>query len=271
MSSVNRPSRIPQSPSAHCTLIAHMVRFLAKRNGDILNSSNIPYLAALLALSLHGATFTTGVSCTGTPSTQGGGPGVASASCIAYQAFNGDPQAFYSTAQASVFTSASLVSVSATADTFHLASSAFASYSTVVAITVTGGTGMGYLVPLNFVGDPGNPFHPGNVGGSFGVAAPSGAPCYSFVPPNGPPLPGCTTFTFGQTNLYPLTLSVGAGAPATAFAHFGDGFQFWDAQGNVLTNVQYTLTGLALPEPASLSLVLLGLLTLAALSLKRLP
>lgn len=237
-----------------------------------MKTKSLPFLLALTFWCAHGATISTSVTCSAqnNPTTyQAGGPGVPSANCSAFGPWAGDPHGFYSSASAGVSISSSSVGLSAITDEFHGGASAIASYSSILTLTVLGGTGTGYLLPIDFTADPGAPnFHGSTAYGSFsGTAlAPPGSPCLSFIFTIGPPQGQCLAFTFGQANTYNLSLNANSNQQAFVTAHFNDSFAFWDSQGNRLTNVQYTLTGLALPEPASWSLMLLGIAVLGGIA-----
>jgi hypothetical protein len=105
--------------------------------------------AALTIWCAQASTLSTDVECTGSPGSQAGGPGVPSASCMAFAPFNGDPQAFNSSAQAIVGVGSGEASVFAGTDTFHEAAFASASYDAIVTLTVFGGSGAGYLLNIN--------------------------------------------------------------------------------------------------------------------------
>jgi hypothetical protein len=65
--------------------------------------------------------------------------------------------------------------------------------------------------------------------------------------------------------MYNLSLfAVSSNRSSSGFAHFANSFEFWDSAGNVLPNVQYTLTGLEVPEPSTAWLAFLGISALAA-------
>ncbi len=227
------------------------------------------FVASVLTIwCAQSSTLSTDVECPGLPSAQGGGPGVASATCMAFAPFNGDPQEFNSFANANVGVGNGEASVFAGVDGFHELPSASASYDAIVTLTVFGGSGAGYLLPINFFGDE-SILETGVASGSFVGTnpVPPDAPCFSVVSTHQIPHGGCSVIIFGQSNTYTLNLSVEASREGSADASFSNSFEFWDSQGNVLTNVQYTLTGLTLPdtpEPSTGSLAFLGISALAA-------
>lgn len=76
---------------------------------------------------------------------------------------------------------------------------ASASYDAPLSITITGGSGSGFLLPLSFGGF----FVPATFVGLGSV--PRSAPCYD--------VNGCAAFTFGQANLYTLDLQCASSGP----------------------------------------------------------
>ncbi len=190
---------------------------------------------------------------------------------MAFAPFNGDPQAFNSFADANVGVANGTAEVRADSGGFHFLGTASASYNAILTLTVFGGSGAGYLLPINFFGedDAVGEVETSFPGGSFVGTnpVPPDAPCLSVISPHQVPLGGCSVFIFGQPNTFTLNLSAEASRISEADAQFSNSFEFWDSQGNVLTNVQYTLTGLTLPdtpEPSTGSLALLGISALAA-------
>ena len=206
----------------------------------------LPWIVGVLitagTLPGWGATISASADCSsGNLSVHDGGPGVLSASC----SLNG------STANASVTISGSGVSVVASSFPFSSASSS-ASYQGLVFLTVsvpdpiTVPHGF-YEVLVNHVGSASSAqvdlLHSCSGGGGT----------------------NCLEFFLGRGS---LTANLSASSPPSgSSAGFSIG-RFWDANGNLLTNVQYTLV--QTPEPGTSSLVLLAAIpALAILVLRR--
>lgn len=215
-------------------------------------------ILALTGFSGQAYTISTHVSC---PGYDYGGPGISHTQC-SYDANNG---AWYSTAYAS----AGNGSVYASADNFGpVSASASASYHAVLTMTVFGGEGIGYLLPTYLTAHESLNHCCGSADARFldatpDVTVPQDAPCWSFRPLNGPPRGACISFIFGQADTYTVDLYASASGRGDGTASFQDSFAFWDTQGNLLSNVQYTLTDVDQPEPSSKSLAFLGLAAVA--------
>ena len=215
------------------------------------------------ALGAHGSSFTASVTCNGVSS---GGSGIASASCYTQQPYN--QFLFYASAQASVNVTQTSAGIGAYTDAFHGNSGATAWYSAVLSITASGGSGVGYVLPLDLVVSD-----PRTVTATFlgTVPLPSNAP--SSCTGANLMVNACSVFQFGQPNLYTLTLGMSAYFTpglfnASGYARFDDRLEFFDAQGNILTNVTYTVDGFGpstIPEPGTGSVLLLAAALGAAL------
>jgi len=151
----------------------------------------------------------------------------------------------------------------ASADFFPDFARAQASLSSTYVFTVTDGTGGGFFLPCLSA----QAFFT-LASASFGGYSEEGA---GRVPNNlcqGAGFSSASTFDYGVGQQFLLQLTAFAGGfsgvqlSAEAGLGFPDGpsFEFWDAQGNPLSNVTFTLT--EVPEPASFALLLAGLLAL---------
>lgn len=222
---------------------------------------NLLYLGFIGAASAFASTisFSTSVSCAGSPS--GGGGWVSHASCSYQEPMFG----FYSSAQANVSVTSTGASVSAFADAFHMSASASAAYSALLTITVYGGTGIGYLYPTTSRSSwgPSGDISDGSFTGT--MTTPANAPCANIAIP--PEIGGCSAFVFGEPQVFTLSLYAAAAytpRTGTAITQFTNSFRFWDANGNEISNVTYTLEGLdplQSPEPGpGISLLIAGML-----------
>lgn len=201
-------------------------------------------LILMSALSVNAATIFARATCNGQ---------VSSTSCVNI----GDP--IYS-AQAQVVP---MLYVSAIAYTENGTASAYAFFQETFSLTVTGGTGGGFITPCLFAGAHG-------FMGSATAALFVGGTTIPFTDcPSTPEIP----FTYGVPQEFTLSLeasiasfgSNGTGHGGGAEAGVPQGpnyalFKFWDANGNPLSNVNYTVVDLALPEPGSFAVCGLVLL-----------
>ena len=146
---------------------------------------------------------------------------------------------------------------------------ASASINGTFSFTVDGGTGGGFFLPCLFAGRDSSPRASGSGSALFGPfsASPVGKGVVNMCQGT-PPFATGRAFVFGVPQIFELSIGAsasGAVAPSmplfvaasgeAGFGLTGSPFLFWDAAGNPLSNVTYTLTE-AVPEPYSFWLCL---------------
>ena len=91
--------------------------------------------------------------------------------------------------------------------------------------------------------------------------------------PNGQPARGTPKpFTFGVPQIVHVEVEGSAFAGSFSFGAGGleslDGIRFYDPAGNLLSNVNYTLVSVDLPEPSALSMLSIGMMFFVAVAIR---
>jgi hypothetical protein len=155
-----------------------------------------------------------------------------------------------------------------TAGVWGVAGSAIASFTEDYVFTVTGGAGDGFAQPLlDISGDDIND-------ASTGAGAWIGSRCFVSTPDGEPPPCSWNSLAFVLDTPQTLTLFLDADAladspdpPVSSEAMFA-GFDFYDANGQPLSDISYTFSPVATPEPGTLPL-LTGMACAAIIAIKR--
>jgi hypothetical protein len=144
-----------------------------------------------------------------------------------------------------------------------------ASFADDYVLTVTGGVGQGFFVPCMFAGGYGFGTEAQLASASFGNSTVTfGGSCAVPYPPFTPLIQLLPTpFTFGVPQTFPISLSIRFEDGGVEYADIW-GFQFFDTFGNPITNAQFTLVSVDLPEPCAWSLLSIGLMFVLVLPMR---